>query len=70
MNTCKDCKFWGSIIESERNNKKHCGHEKVSCGSSKDSDSLDAGCDGYDYGIETGPDFGCIHWKEKQHDKM
>jgi hypothetical protein len=59
---CKDCKWWGSKawIGPGRN---HCDHPKVANGNGEDADGA---MDSEEYGgIDTGPEFGCVHWEGK-----
>lgn len=58
MNTCKDCRWWYQSFFN------FCEHEKLSKEIAGESDR--AWCDDNLSGIETGPDFGCIHWEEKK----
>lgn len=62
MGTCKDCKHWGKEIsqKDKPNLQRECLSFKV--GDCPDDDGLK---DQYEefYGIETGPDFGCVHFQ-------
>lgn len=67
---CKTCKWWDvwarskpagrSPMSPERGK---CGHPKVGNGNGDNSDgAMDSEAYG---GIDTGPDFGCVHWEAK-----
>ncbi len=61
IGTCKECKEWGG---------RFCGSPKLDFGDATGPPlSADgAGATGYEgdqASIETGPDFGCIHWEGK-----
>ncbi len=64
MRTCKSCEFWDDQSEYyTKKTHKLCTHKKLNsslCGTEDDglSDNAD-----YDYGLTTGPNFGCIHYK-------
>lgn len=62
MKTCKTCHFWGEKLETDNINHKECEHPKIN--NDSDDDSLGHNYE-YGYSVTTGPDFGCIHWKEK-----
>jgi hypothetical protein len=59
---CRTCKWWKSEIESEG----ECWHPKVES-NGWPRRSLDGAWYSYDEGgcIETGPEFGCVHWEGK-----
>ena len=73
MGTCKDCQFWGESdslglqvgnLDNLHNTHRQCMCDKLGeCGEvEKGSDTLV-----YQYneggGIDTGPDFGCVHFQ-------
>jgi hypothetical protein len=67
---CKTCKWWGVNYVApppefpDTDLYRHCDHEKLSYPPSDGNDgAYDVECYG---GIDTGPEFGCIHWEEKQ----
>lgn len=65
MNTCDTCKHWGeSGFTTNPNGHNPCMHPKVDMPDGQDEDGIDSNAD-YDYGITTGPKFGCIHWEGK-----
>ena len=56
-NTCKDCKWWG------RDEYHYCENPNIGVKGKFNDDcawSEDPFCS-----IQTGPDFGCIHWEKK-----
>lgn len=61
MNTCKTCKWWE---KAKWRQDCKCTNQKLG---TLDDDGIDVeGCEGgWDY-MTTGPDFGCIHWEEKE----
>jgi hypothetical protein len=61
--TCKTCKWWD---DSGHHNFGHklCLHEKMNHSGPEDKDNIIN--EGYDGAVYYGPDFGCIHWEEKQ----
>lgn len=65
MKTCKNCFFWGEDFDGE------CDFPKTIL-SEKDPDTrfmieVTANDDqGLDYHLITGPNFGCIHFKENK----
>lgn len=68
MNTCKNCKWWSTKIPINVTTKKpmpelprYCCHPNTNREGVKDGMISD---DGYG-GVETGPDFGCIHFEGK-----
>lgn len=73
---CRDCKWWGYKVNNkyfphlkECELQHHCDpdSEKPFYAWCDDSDNkereLDCGIDGH---LLTGPDFGCVHWEEKE----
>ena len=62
--TCKDCRWWAETLANGspcREGDQHlCLHPKVDMPYGDAMDGLDSNAD-YDYGVTTGPDFGCIH---------
>ena len=72
VNTCDTCKWWGaepygSYIESSTGNIKQRVHHDCTCPKLRawcDEDGLADNAD-YDYGLSTGPKFGCIHHEPK-----
>lgn len=77
MNTCKDCKHWAGswrYCNSKQESRPRCGScscpklrqgyeygfEEGGCAPDECAIETDEG-----WGIETGPDFGCIHWEAK-----
>lgn len=63
---CRTCKWWsGPVVEDEFNHgPARCTHVKLSYPGGAIADgAVDVG--GYD-GIETGPEFGCIHHEPKE----
>ncbi len=74
MNTCKTCKFWVSswrgpipVSRETRPNVGSCDCPKLKQGYGKSIDHADEVVieDDEGWGIETGPDFGCIHHAAK-----
>lgn len=59
MNTCKNCKHWEFIDVGTVG---LCNHPKV--GQTGDNLTRD-GLNVSDGEVITGPDFGCVHWKQK-----
>jgi hypothetical protein len=62
MPTCANCKSWappqfaGELLG-------HCNHRKVGMGGEFPDGAMDAEAYG---GIDTGPDFGCLHWEKRE----
>lgn len=64
MNTCDTCKWWIELIDTPSEYQHHiCSNEKIGNGDSE-LDGLNDNAD-YDYGVTTGPKFGCIHHESK-----
>jgi hypothetical protein len=60
MNTCKTCKWWIEHRESKAERLHHiCTNPNIGNGDDE-TNGLSDNAD-HDYGISTGPDFGCIH---------
>lgn len=74
MNTCKTCAYWDPKTVAQRDHVRHDGYApKRYCYLLGDGNSLrpeqdvEAAAQGVGgAAITTGPDFGCIHWKEKE----
>lgn len=64
MNTCDTCKWWAPDGTPYPNGHHLCLHAKVDMPDGDAVDGLDSRAD-YDYGVTTGPQFGCIHHAEK-----
>lgn len=60
MNKCKDCKWWDFTSDSKY---RFCDHPKIT--GAYNGDELDW-VSNVDEGILTGPEFGCVHWEEKE----
>lgn len=62
---CKSCKHWDRPEDPSVYPLGGCTHEKVSAGEWWPGFATDAcKCSDLYVAIETGPDFGCIHWGE------
>lgn len=62
MNTCKDCKYWGAMIPGACDAVDCIFSGVASVRFELELDALDdSGLTGM---LMTGPDFGCIHFKE------
>jgi hypothetical protein len=61
---CKDCKSWDAPDVKDREPfRGHCKSPKVGGALGEDDDGA---MDNEAYGgIDTGPDFGCVHWEAK-----
>lgn len=69
MNTCDTCKHWADKLADgtpyeNKSGHRLCLHPKVDMPNGSDNDGLDSNAD-YDYGVTTGPKFGCIHHEVK-----
>ena len=64
MNTCKNCKFWK---QKEKKTSGECANKKFANGNDVYKCPKDGlrywDYEGYECGFETGPNFGCIHFK-------
>lgn len=62
IGTCKECKWWGDSLSEE------CDHRQCMSGNFTgnlyDEKRTKEGLSYY-HGVQTGPDFGCIHWEPK-----
>lgn len=70
MNTCKTCFYWAKDKRESFPNTEHrgCLNEKLhGCYLGSDLDGLDDNADA-DYGLSTGPNFGCIHHESNLSD--
>jgi hypothetical protein len=70
MNKCKGCKWWQEDGFWKNKTHKRCKQEKVSGGEDESVSHLD---DAYIFSTDpqgetfwTGPEFGCVHWEQKQ----
>ena len=68
LNTCKDCKWWDGLPTDSYND---CSHDKIYHYCPDYMERLPDALMVYyleDKGgsIQTGPDFGCVHWEEKE----
>lgn len=65
MKTCDTCKFWNvdPLTYIPQDSHRLCSHRKID-GTRDDDDTLNSNAD-YDYGVTTGPKFGCIYHEEK-----
>ena len=69
--TCKDCKYWtrefGPIREAEYSGWCNCSKFAYTGGGDRlEKDGLGYwDYEGYAAGLNTGEDFGCIHWRGK-----
>lgn len=63
IGNCRDCRWWGTKYESWPS-----GEPIKTCGKNVDhaKSMMMMKPIGHLDGIMTGPDFGCIHWKEKE----
>lgn len=62
--TCKTCAFWGELKQTYPPTiHRCCMHPKI--GNCDDADGFNDNAD-YEYGVSSGPDFGCIHHEEKK----
>lgn len=72
IGTCKDCRWWSSKIrDAEFPNLRYClmtRQNDPACNNAFYAYYLDDG-DEQDAYLETGPDFGCIHFEDKNTDK-
>lgn len=66
---CKNCRWWD---ETPYLGGGECDNKKVIDGD-YDKDGADVSCDGdhgdyvdYENLFSTGPNFGCVHWEEKE----
>lgn len=71
MNTCKTCASWSSEKEDVTGGlwgdicyQRKCINPKVNGVLRHENDGLSDNAD-WDYGMTVGPDFGCIHHREK-----
>lgn len=62
MKTCKTCKYWGNVVEKQTK-QCYCYHPKIGRHDTFGKDQVSLENRGTATGIQTGPDFGCVHYE-------